>query len=438
LKRYILLFLVLLTGLAFSAPTLTPTVKSLPSVTGGVYISVGRQQAVCLSTANNLVIRWDDNSSANKDRIWHTHDAGDNWTEMTLATADTIMSAATDYFSVWDDTTYVGTGTSLSYPHGWDFATINPNGTLYDATRFIDSTAFSVDDRSVFFSNQPASFGNEMVALARTSSAGIYWFHSPDRGRSWANLGTYLDRVSGATFGTNTSATISLTWNPPDTVIALHQVGYDVNVYYYKPHDTTWVRHGSTRFNAVDLTSATDGARCFSGIIVNDTTYVLGTGSTTARNVYRVWSSHAYGTATPTQITLDSVDATLATGFTSYCALQEIKSLNAVMAYFRAADSTVYCRMLYNGTWTDKVQLSTNKITNLTAPFQVPTSHGDRGYVFFNNGLAAGSNGYAIVVDITVGGATPKGKRRKLMQLGETDTTDSISTLYRFAQEHEL
>jgi len=51
------------------------------------------------------------------------------------------------------------------------------------------------------------------------------------------------------------------------------------------------------------------------------------------------------------------------------------------------------------------------------------------------NGVASAPR--IIIYHSAAGGSTPKGKRRKLMQLGETDTTDSISTLYRFAQEHE-
>jgi hypothetical protein len=384
---------------AFGAPVLTPTVKSLPSVASGVYIGIPRQQAVCLSTADNLVIRW----SGNTERFWHTHNAGESWTEIT---GTMPMTSIHDHFAVWDDTTYIGTGSAAVDPHSWDFTTINPDGSLNNVTRFTDATAFPNDVYSVIFSPQSASNGNDMVAMARTADAGMYWYLSRDRGRSWLYKGNYLNGGStGGTFPSYTgSGRMGLTWNPPDTVMAAVMSPPDVNVYYYKPHDTTWVRHGSARFNTSDIVRPTDGGFIFSSIIANGTTYLIGPATASGnpgRSVYHVWSSPAYGTGTPTQVTLDSHSVYVATDFVPYVALQEIKSLNAVMAYYRVPEadsgSSMYCRMLYDGTWTDEIQLDTANFTNIAPPFQVPASHGDRGYLLGNSASA----GYVIVVDVT-------------------------------------
>jgi hypothetical protein len=80
--------------------------------------------------------------------------------------------------------------------------------------------------------------------------------------------------------------------------------------------------------------------------------------------------------------------------------LQEIKSLNAVMAYYLHGDGSLYGRLFYNGAWSTETLLSSVHYKNLTAPFQVPVSHGNKGYLFGNT--AAGS-GYLIVVDVNSG-----------------------------------
>ena len=160
-----------------------------------------------------------------------------------------------------------------------------------------------------------------------------------------------------------------------------------VYIYYYVPQRETWTQHGSSYFNSSVLAD-----RFFSGIIVNGTTYVAGWVS----GGYRVWTAPAHTTVAPVENTLN-VGAVPAN---PYIALQEIKSMNAVMAYYLHGDGSLYGRLFYNGAWSTETLLSAVAYSNFTAPFQVPVSHGNKGYLFGNT--AAGS-GYLIVIDINSG-----------------------------------
>lgn len=369
MKRLLVCSLLITAGTVHAQVVLTAAQKNLPSVGQGVYIGIPRQQAVCLSGNGVLVNRWGPVTSP---RMWRTTNAGDNWTEMT-GTLPTSM--AHDHLAVWNDTTYNFAGVAANR---FDELIVNPDGSR---NTVINQNVTNLSADQVIFSAQPANYGNDMVGLARNGTQGMFWYLSHNRGRTWIDKGRdgIFPNQSGI------MGRMGITWNPPDTPIAVVYTSGAVNIYYYRPHDTTWVRHGTSQFNSTGLPD-----RFFSGIIVNGYTYVAGLVS----GGYRVWRARAHTNDVPVETSLYSG----AVPVNPYIALQEIKSMNAVMVYFLHGDGSLWGRLYYNDSWSTETLLSSVSYTNMVAPFQVPASHGNKGYLFGNTAAGAG---YLTVVAIT-------------------------------------
>jgi hypothetical protein len=113
-----------------------------------------------------------------------------------------------------------------------------------------------------------------------------------------------------------------------------------------------------------------------------------------------------------------------------YIALQEIKSMNAVLASYLHGDGSLYGRLFYNGAWSTETLLSSVAFSNFTAPFQVPVSHGNKGYLFGNN---SAGNGYLVVVDISGSSSPAISVTPANLSLDEVDNVDVSDVVYLIA-----
>jgi len=376
----IIIILQLFSLSALAEITFNITISDIPNSSSGSIIGIPRQQTVCLSQAGQLIVLW----GTGVDNFYKTVDRGETW--VTSYTGNETNRH--NHLAIWNDTLYNFNGYS-GHEDSFRVQIIETDNLSPIFLTYLDTIGFGGSGSGIIASGQPTGNPDQMVFLIRDGyDCGAYWI-SNDRGRTWINQNAELADYESARMGLISAG---------DSCMALVYSGTNTDVWHYRTSNGTWTLESGGHF---DTGCA---QRVFSGVVVKDTLWVMGVGDDV--NSYYV-AKRQLGNGPITRDTLWSGNGLYVSSpeFIGYGALQEIKALNTVVAFYVHSDdgsagpsaSKLYMRVRHNGIWQPEQLVSNiDGASNLTCPFVVPATHGKYAYCQFkdNNG------GHLAIVEI--------------------------------------